>query len=248
MVLLGNAVKAVDDRDALIAKARVVRSWQETPTTHAVRFTRPAGFDFRPVQFVGLELETDEGGIEYSMSLASSPTRDYLEFGARIASGTPWKRAFAALREGDEAEIDGPYGHFVLDESRPAVFVAGGIGITPLKGMIAYATDRRLPIDLTLLYSNRGPDEVAFGSELDDLQRANPRLRVVHTMTRLGPGSPWTGRVGRIGEALLREFHQPEALYYVCGQPGMVADGAQTLLRLGVDRARIRYEQFWGYE
>jgi ferredoxin-NADP reductase len=232
----------------MIAKVEVLRSWDETPTTHAVRFTRPPGFGFRPVQFCGLEFDTGEGPMEYPMSLASSPTRDYLEFGARIASGSPWKRAFAALREGDEAEIDGPYGHFVLEESKPAVFVAGGIGITPLKGMAAYMTDTQLPQGAALVYSNRSPEEIAFRSEIEELAEKNPRLRVFHTVTRQSPG--WKGRRGRIDEALLREAAKGlrDPVYYVCGTPGMVEDMAVLLVRtMGIPRHRVAAEQFTGY-
>lgn len=230
----------------LIAKVAVVGARQETPTIRAVRFERPPGFEFRPVQFVGLELETEEGPIEYSMSLASSPTRDHLEFGARI-SLTPWKKAFAALQPGDLAEIDGPYGRFVLDESRPAVFVAGGIGVTPLKGMAEYATDRRLPIDVTLLYSNRSIQEIAYRDELVSLERANPRFKVVHTITR-PDGSAWNGRVGRIDQEMLRPHMSSEAVFYVCGTPAMVENVVGLLIELGVERGRMRFEEFWGYE
>lgn len=109
----------------MIFRAKVIESRALTPTVHGIKIEKPAGFTFQPVQFCGLEFETSEGSEEYSMSLACSPTKSYLEFGARIASGTPWKRAFAALKPGDEVEIDGAYGHFVLDETHDAVFVAG---------------------------------------------------------------------------------------------------------------------------
>jgi ferredoxin-NADP reductase len=234
---------------AMIAKVEVLRSWKETPTVHAVRFTRPKGFTFRPVQFCGLEFMTDEGSVEYPMSLASSPTRDYLEFGARVASRSPWKRAFEALQPGDEAEVDGPYGHFVLDEHRPAVFIAGGIGVTPLKGMAAYMADKQVPQDAVLVYSNKTPDEVAYKAELDELAARNPRFRVVHTVTQAA-GGDWPGHRGRIGEALLREASAGlrEPVYYVCGGPGMVEAMVGLLQKdLGVPGARIRFEQFWGY-
>lgn len=234
----------------MIAKVRVLESWKETPTTHVVRFAKPPGFDFLPVQFCGLELETEEGGIEYSMSLASSPTQPFLEFGARVASQTPWKRAFAALKKGDEGEVDGPYGHFVLDEGRPAVFVAGGIGITPLKGMIRYATDKKLPTPLRLVYSNRNAGEIAYRKELDELARGNPNLRIHHTITRPAHGDGWTGRTGRIDKALLQEAAAglDDPAFYICGLPEMVQDHFVILREMGVPRERLLAEQFWGYE
>lgn len=232
----------------MIARVRVLESWSETPSVHSVRFEKPKAFKFLPVQFCGLELQTRDGSIEYSMSLACSPTRDYLEFGARL-SGTPWKRAFAGLRPGDEAEVDGPYGHFVLDEKRPAVFVAGGIGITPLKGMIEYATDQGLSIPLSLLYSNRDVEEIAYRKDLDALAKANPHLRLNYTLTRPGPG-PWKGLTGRIDPTMLTTAAKglKDPVFYLCGKPGLVAGAGQTLLAMDVAQDRLRWEQFWGYE
>jgi glycine betaine catabolism B len=232
----------------VIARIRVLESHRVTPTVHGVRFEKPAGFEFAPVQFCGLELSTDEGPMEYPMSLACSPTKPYLEFGARI-SGSPWKRAFSALGPGDEAEVDGGYGHFVLDEGSPAVLVAGGIGITPLKGMAEYAADRRLPVDVRLVYSSRDEDEIAYRSELAGIARQNPRFEVVHTLTRAPKDSPWSGRRGRIDSELLIEASRglPNPVYYVSGTFGMVQATVRTLSRLGVSGGRVRFEVFRGY-
>lgn len=232
----------------MISRVRVLESTRVTPTVHSVKFEKPPGFHFAPVQFCGVELSTKQGPIEYPMSLACSPTRPYLEFGARV-SDSPWKVAFAELRPGDDAEVDGAYGHFVLDEASSAVLVAGGIGVTPLKGMAEYAADRRLPIDLRLVYSNRTPEEIVYRSELDDLTRQNPRFDVLHTLTRTPEGSSWSGRRGRIDADLLRAASHglSEPIYYVCGAPGMVQETYRNLLRLGVDADRVRYEVFRGY-
>jgi glycine betaine catabolism B len=232
----------------VIARVRVLASPQLTPTIHGVRFEKPPGFQFAPVQFCGLELATRRGPIEYPMSLACSPTKPYLEFGARI-SDSPWKEAFAALRPGDEAEIDGAYGHFVLDEASPAVLVAGGIGITPLKGMAEYAADRRLPQDVRLVYSNRSEEEIAYRPELEELTRQNPRFEVYHTLTRAPTESSWTGRRGRIDSALLAEASAKlsEPVYYVCGAGPMVQATFRLLRELGVGPERIRFEVFRGY-
>jgi glycine betaine catabolism B len=232
----------------VIARVRVLESPVLTPTVHGVRFEKPPGFAFAPVQFCGLELATRDGSIEYPMSLACSPTRPYLEFGARV-SDSPWKEAFAALRPGDEAEVDGAYGHFLLDERSPAVLVAGGIGITPLKGMAEYAADRELPVEVRLVYSNRSEEEIAYRAELDRLTQQNPRFRVLHTLTRTAAGSSWTGRRGRIDAGLLAEAAQglDDPVYYVCGAPGMVQDAFRTLQRIGIGTHRIRFEVFRGY-
>ena len=233
----------------MIARVRVLESRPLTPTAHAVKFEKPSGFQFAPVQFCGLELSTKEGSIEYPMSLASSPTKTYLEFGARI-SDSAWKKAFAALNPGDDAEVDGAYGHFVLHESSPAILVAGGIGITPLKGMAEYAADRKLPIDVRLVYSSRDEGEIAYRSDLEELMQQNPRFEVFHTLTRLSKDSSWAGRRGRIDANLLTQASRglSGSIYYVCGKFGMVQETYRILAGLGVADDRIMYEVFRGYE
>lgn len=232
----------------MIARVRVLASPRITPTVHGVRFEKPDGFEFAPVQFCGLELATKEGSIEYPMSLACSPTRPYLEFGARV-SGSPWKAAFAGLQPGDVAEVDGAYGHFVLDTNAPAVLVAGGIGITPLKGMAEYAADRQLPTEIRLVYSSRDESEFAYRSELEELARQNPRFTIYPTLTRVAADSPWSGRRGRIDSTLLSEVSRglSQPVYYVCGTPNMVRDTHGQLRGLGVSPDRIRFEVFRGY-
>lgn len=232
----------------VIARVRVIASARETPTVHSIKLEKPPGFQFAPVQFCGLEISTRDGSLEYPMSLACSPTRPYLEFGARV-SESPWKEAFAGLKPGDTAEIDGAYGHFILDESSPAVLVAGGIGITPLKGMAEYATDRGIPLDVRLVYSSRDASEIAYRTELEGLARQNPHLQLFHTLTREPDGSSWAGRRGRIDPELLA--HAAEGLirprYYVCGTPGMVQESYRMLQAQGVEKDRILFEVFRGY-
>ena len=232
----------------MIYRARVLESRRLTPSSHMIRVEKAPGFQYLPVQFCGLELATTAGGEEYPMSLASSPTQAFLEFGARL-SDSPWKTAFEALRPGDVVEVDGAYGHFVLDTERDALFVAGGIGITPLKGMAHYLADTGSPRHAVLIYGNRSQEEIAYREELHELERANPHFSVVHTLSREPTESGWRGRRGRIDATLLREAATPlkDPIYYLCGRGAMVMEVGQVLLRLGVPRERISFEVFRGY-
>src|SRR2546428_2703869 len=99
-------------------------------------------------------------------------------------SDSAYERAFAALRPDDEVRVFGPIDDFVLHETRPAVLVAGGVGITPLKGMAEYAADKALPIPIRLVYSNRSEDEIVYRRELEALETLNPHFRLLNTLTR----------------------------------------------------------------
>jgi glycine betaine catabolism B len=185
------------------------------------------------------------------MSIATSPTRPHLAFGARMSHSTS-KRAFVALRPGDTVVVQGPLGHYILDPSRPAILVAGGIGITPLKGMAEYAADRQLPIPVRLVYSSRTVQEIVYQNELEVLERSNPNFHVLHTLTRPEPGS-WSGGTGRLGgepgKDLLAEAADglDRPVYYLCGAPGFVEACYRSLVSGGVPEADTRFEIFRGY-
>lgn len=222
----------------------------ETPSVATFRFAR--GFDYLPNQFVNLKLPgvQDPWGPMRRFSLSSSPTEDHMSITTKL-TGSPFKEALLALRPGDEAQVMGPLGHFVLDPERPAVMIAGGIGIAPFRGMVRYAFDRGLETPVVLLYSNRTPEDITFKGELDGLARELPTLRVIHTITRPNDARvPWGGRVGRIDAGLIQGATQGliGPLYYICGLPEMVEDMALILYRgLGIPAQDIRVERFMGY-
>jgi ferredoxin-NADP reductase len=209
---------------------------------------KPADFSFRPTQFTFLTLSTDEGEEGRLMSIATSPTRPNIEYAVRVGE-SPFKRAFASLLPGDSVTVEGPYGHFVLREDRPAVLLAGGIGITPLKGMAEYASDKKLPIPVRLVYSNRTEEEIAFRPELEELERRNPNFSVLHTLTGSRIAKGWKGSVGRIDARKLQDAKRglERPIYYICGTPSMVSGMIGLLSDGGVPGADAMVEVFRGY-
>ena len=231
-----------------VVETQVVSSRRMTPSTHDIMLQKPKGFRFLPVQFTFLTLMTDQGPDSRPMSLATSPTRPHLEYGVRV-SDSPYKRAFAALRPGDSVTIRGPFGDFVMDEDRPAIFIAGGIGITPLKGMAEYAADKRLQIPIKLLYSSRNEDEIIYRAELEQLEQTNSKFQVIHTLTGDKVTNDWAGLRGRIDRDSLRKAAEElgRPIYYFCGKPSMVSTVYNTLLQMGVPEEDMKAEVFRGY-
>jgi len=229
-------------------RTRIVSSRPLTPSTRAIEPEKPAGFTFRPTQFTFLQLQTEEGMDARPMSLATSPTRPHLEYAVRL-SDSAYKRAFAALRPDDEVRVFGPIGDFVLHETRPAVLVAGGVGITPLKGMAEYAADKALPIPIRLVYSNRSEDEIVYRRELEALETLNPHFRMLNTLTRTTDRG-WKGATGRIDSKLVQEAarYLADPIYYVSGTPSMVVGMLRLLRDLDVPDSNIEVEAFRGYE
>lgn len=212
-----------------------------------------SGFRYLSNQAVRLALPgvDDPWGAVRTFSLSSSPTEtDRLSVTCRI-SDTPFKQALARLRPGETAEIVGPLGNFLLAEDRPAVFLAGGIGVTPFRGMLRYAADRSDPQPRRLLYTARVPEELVFRQELDALAGAHPNLRVEYAVTRPDRAtSGWEGRVGRLDAAWIRAQSEdlPRPKFYLAGLPAMVTE-VVAILRgpLGVPEEDLAYEVFRGF-
>jgi len=222
--------------------------------TTAFTFTRPAGFQFSAGQAVYLTLtdppDSDEGGRLRVFSLASAPHESELTIATR-RSDTSFKRALMALPAAGRVTIEGPCGNLSPHEpsDRPAVFIAGGIGITPFLSLISDATHRGLPHHMFLFYSNRTVEETAFLAELTTLQSENPRFTLVSTITGADVPVHWQGERGAITEDMLQRYLGGLAapVYYLAGPSAMVAAMHALLAKSGTPRRDLRSEVFPGY-
>lgn len=203
--------------------------------TRAFRFERPRGFDFKAGQAVQLTLENGEQRL---FSIASAPFEEHLLIATRMRADSAFKSALAALPAGAKVRLHGPTGDFTLheDAARPALFIAGGIGITPFRSMLRQAARERSERRLVLVYSNRRPELAAFLPEL----QGNSAFRLHALMT---------DTEGMLDAAKLRRFADglDRPVYYVVGPPGMVFGMQETLGAAGIPDDDIRSEEFYGY-
>ena len=224
--------------------------------TLAFAFTRPAGFDFGAGQHLTITLPNplyeDEKGNSRTFSIVSPPQdRERLWIATRM-TGSALKRSLAEMPLGSPVSIFGPAGDFTLhpDPAVPAVFIAGGIGITPFRSMLLDAAARGRQHRFTLIYSNRAPAGAAFHVELAALAQRQASFRYVPTMTHVEPSAPpWLGERRMVDAAFLRDYVPELAalIVYLAGPPGLVAAATQTLLAAGADPNRLYAEEFSGY-
>jgi ferredoxin-NADP reductase len=189
--------------------------------------------------------------MTHTFSIASCPSDEEILVTTRMRS-TFFKQALSTLPIGSGARIEGPMGSFSLhnNTARPAVFLAGGIGITPFLSMVSHATAEKLRHPIVLFYANRYLEDAAFIDALWKLERANPRFRFVPTLMRTANNNGgWKGKTGYISSEMLSTqigtLRGP--IYYIAGPPTMVAATRRTLSEVGVDEDDIRTEEFAGY-
>lgn len=222
--------------------------------TLAVHLEKPPGFTFRPGQYLELTLlnpgETDAEGNGRALSIASAPHEDFLMVATRLRD-TAFKRVLTRLPLGTKVQIEGPSGSLTLhnNSARTAVFIVGGIGVTPVRSILLRAAHDHLPHKLLVFYLNRRTEDAAFLDELTALQQQNPNCRLIPVMTAAGTGSAGPGEKGRFTPELLAKYKGDLAspVYYVVGPPGMVNGVHGLLNQTGVDDDDIRLEDFGGY-
>jgi ferredoxin-NADP reductase len=221
------------------------------PRTYNVtsfRFPRPAKLDYKAGQFLFISLKADGKELSKHFSFSSSPTeKTHIEFTKKL-SESDFSAALKALKKGDWARIDAPYGKFTFEgEHKQIGLLGGGIGITPFIGMCKYCTDMRLDTKITLLYGNRTESDIAFRKELEAMQEQNDNMKVVFTLNEADSG--WKGATGFITADMIKKEipDYKETMFYTCGPPAMVEIMAKLIEQLGLPKTQLNREYFTGY-
>src|SRR5271168_386781 len=214
-----------------------------------------AGFGFRAGQHADfvfkhpyIEGESDKSR---TFSLASSPHDDRPVMIAMRMRKTAFKTALKSAALGTKFIVSRPRGSFTLhrDITRPAVFLAGGIGIAPIRSIIHQATQERLPHKLYLFYSNREADDGAFIEEFESLTAQNPNFTFIPTVTGHRTIA-WPYEKGHINREMLSRYllGLKGPIYYIAGPSGMVTAMTGVLSASGVCDDDVKSEEFGDYK
>jgi len=191
--------------------------------------------DFVPGQFAYI---APEGGESHPFSMTSSPDDTEIKFAIRIVGdGT------LSLRDtkiGSPFSVEGPYGRFAerfLDDSRDAICVAGGIGITPFSSMMAKLSETKNNRKVILIHSVRNESEAIFGNKLRSVQARNPAF-----MYRLNV----TAKEGRLTRETIRTILSgtKKPVIYLCGPKQMMDSMRNLFLEEHVPLRNIVSEDF----
>jgi ferredoxin-NADP reductase len=217
--------------------------------------TNGASFGFRAGQHADfvfthpcMEGENDNSR---TFSLASSPRDKRPVMIAMRMRKTAFKTTLKSAALGTKFTVSRPRGSFTLhkDITRTAVFIAGGIGIAPIRSILQQATQERLPHKLYLFYSNREADDAAFLDEFENLTAQNPNFTFIPTVTGHRTLA-WPYEKGHINREMLTRYllglNGP--IYYIAGPSGMVSAMTDLLTSSGVSDDDIMTEEFGDYK
>ncbi len=230
---------------------RLERARMLSPSVRELVFARVDGkpVTFAPGQWFNLMLPHDGGELKRAYSVASPPIGDpTFEVAVTRVVGGPASEHLHAMAEGASFRAVGPSGLFTraADDSRPALFVGTGTGVTPLRSMMAAALHAGSKAPLWLLFGVRHQNEILYRDELARWEADHPNVRVFVTLSR--PDHGWEGRTGSVQThlpGLWEQLGDPTGQVYVCGLERMVKAVRDVARKdLGIDRKSVHQERY----
>ena len=229
--------------ETLIPYAGVVtKITDQTPDVKTFRVEAPEGgklFEHLPGQCAMLSVP---GISEAMISITSSPTnKEYMEFSVKKCGClTEWLHA---MEEGQMITVRGPYGrHFPVDDElagKNLVFVAGGIGLAPLRSVINYVRDNRDKYGrVDIIYGSRSKEDLVYYDEIVSEWMNEPDFHVHLTIDREQEG--WDGHVGFVPNYIAEVGLNPvNTCALMCGPPIMIKFSLPNLVQAGFDKTQI---------
>ena len=228
--------------DTLIPKVGVITDIrQETPDVKTFRVNAPEGgklFEHMPGQCA---MVCAPGVSEGMFSITSSPTnKEYQEFSIKKCGALT--DYLHSLQVGDEITVRGPYGnHFPVEDKlkgKNLLFIAGGIGLAPLRSVINYVLDNRADYGtVDILYGSRSADDLVQLKEIQEVWMKAEGVNVYLTIDREQEG--WDGHVGFVPSYLKEIGFDTNKTALVCGPPIMIKFTLQALEKLGFQPENI---------
>lgn len=221
--------------------AELIQRKQLSPRVELLTFLAAAPFTRAAGQYVLLTLDE---GTSHAFSMAapfdeSEPAR----FEIAVARGTT-AGPVLELALGSHVQVTGPSGVLVWKADAPALLVATGTGISPLRAIVLEQLARSSSAPLTLLFGCRDATEELWGPQFAQLAAEQPRFRYLPTYSQ--PSQGHAGRIGRVQAYLPEQVRLlgPTLRAYLCGHTPMVNDCTTLLLEQGVPAEHIHGESY----
>ncbi|MDO8648877.1 MAG: FAD-dependent oxidoreductase [Candidatus Peregrinibacteria bacterium] len=220
------------------------------PSVYELRFEKPAGFLFKPGQFVLFDVPLPEDANDVqprAYSIASAPSEPDLLFVIKLVpNGRASRWIEKTLNRGTSIRIQGPFGAFTLDTETPEpyFFLATGTGIAPLRSQILWALkeygDTR---SMHLLFGVLKREDLFWEDEWKRLEQEHPNFHA--HVSFLSGDRDWHGEGGSLQERLPRIVQVvPSSRVYICGAPVTVTELKEECLILGIPKVDIHSESY----
>lgn len=205
-------------------------------------------FDFKPGQFIMLNLPIEAKFTNRSYSIASPPYNNNTFELAIVLNpkglGTPY--LWEEVKKGSELQVSKALGkftlHFPIEED--LCFIGTGTGIAPLRSMLLHIFRNNIPYkNLYLIFGNRWEKDILYREEMEVMASQHPNFHYIPVLSRDNPG--WTGRKGYVHQVYEEIFADKRpATFYLCGWRDMLHDARKKIEEMGYDKKKIKFESY----
>jgi len=245
MVIEAKEIGAAKDIVVKTLPCRVEKLEQPAADVMVVKIKLPANerLQFLAGQYIDFQLK---GGKSRSYSLANPPHDDaLLELHIRhVPGGLFSDQVFSTLKARDILRLKGPLGSFFIreDSDKPMIFVAGGTGFAPIKGMLEHAFAEHTDRELVLYWGVRALKDLYLAGLPQQWLVERPNFSFIPVLSSPAPEDAWQGRTGYVHDAVLADFADLSGYQvYACGAPVMV-DSARAAF---VSARRLPEDEFF---
>ncbi len=233
--------------------ATVLKIEQQTYNTRRFFIQMPdaTAFDFKPGQFVTMDLPIDEKPARRlrSYSIASWPDgSNVFELCiVQLDGGAGTTYLFNEIKEGSQIVLRGPVGVFTLHEhtlENDLFLICTGTGIAPFRSMAHYIKLHNLPHkNIYLVFGCRTKADLLYFQELTELSDSMPGFHYIPTLSR----EQWEGANGYVHavyENILQAHNNPSASFMLCGWKAMIDEAKLRIVNLGYDKKAVHSELY----
>lgn len=230
--------------------ATIIHIMDESPVVKRFFFKMPDDekFNFKPGQFVMLDLPIDSKITNRSYSIASAPGDDNIFELIIVLNppglGTPHMWENFAI--GHQVPVAGPLGKFVLPEQvdKDICFIATGTGIAPLRSMLHHIINHNLSTkNIYMVFGNRTYTDILYHIEMGALSAKFPQFTFIPVLSRADEN--WQGRRGYVHHVYEEIFEDKRpATFFLCGWKSMIMEARERLAAMGYDKSSIKFELY----
>lgn len=222
---------------------KFIEKKQVAKNTYSFFFETSEKFRFNPGQFIELTLPILKSENTHWFSLSSSPTEELIAITTKISNNaSTYKNELNNLKINEKVIMSSPMGDFVLPKNinKPLFFVAIGIGVTPFRSMIKYLADTREQRQISLLYSIKDIEYLAFEEVLSTQKNYQKIIQ--------NPPKNWQGLSGRLtAKKIFKMLNNQNETIFLSGPETLVEKLTKDLIAMGVDQNMIQTDYFLGY-
>ena len=209
----------------------------------------PQAIEFKAGQFVLIKTTDPKSGefLSRAYSLLNPPQENSeIRLNVKILQDGKLTPLMDAWEEGQEIEMQGPFGHFVVksDVAQDLFFVGTGVGVAPLRSMIEDLLLQNDARKIHLCFGVRSQEHIFYQDFFEELEKKYENFDFIITLSQ--PKDGWEGQVGRVTAHLpTANFDPTKTDFYICGGKPMVDDVLNILSEKGVPEEQVFFEQFF---